>query len=71
MIKIDDKSNRRNIKLCLQRAIFAIHFHISSQTQANSNPGQFLMSFWNGLAGSSPKLASRETRGDIVTAGKR
>jgi hypothetical protein len=40
--------------------------------QANSNPGQFLTSYWNGFAGSLPKLASKEdTSGVIVTAGKR
>jgi hypothetical protein len=39
--------------------------------QANSNPGQFLMSYSNGFAESSPKLASKENAsGVIVTAGK-
>jgi hypothetical protein len=47
-----------------------IHF-LSSQMNANSNPGQFLMSYSNGFAGSSPKLASKKDSFQILTAGKR
>jgi hypothetical protein len=38
----------------------------------NSNPGQFLMSYLNGFAGSLPKFASAEEGfGGILTVGKR
>jgi hypothetical protein len=39
--------------------------------QANPNPGQFLMSYSNGFAGSLPKFASNDSSGPIVTDGKR
>jgi hypothetical protein len=46
-------------------------FHFFSQMQANPNPGQFWMSYSNGFAGSSPKLASTEDSLQTDTAGKR
>jgi hypothetical protein len=54
-----------------KKPFLPIHI-ISSQMQANPNPGQLLMSYSNGFAGSSPKLASIEdTRNIIVTAGNK
>jgi hypothetical protein len=58
---------------CVQVLFLPAHFNfISSQMHANSNPGQFWMSYSNGFDGSLPKFASIvDTFGHIVTAGKR
>jgi hypothetical protein len=46
-------------------------FHLA-QMQFNLIPGQFLMSYWNGLSLSSPKLASNvDTFSSNLTVGKR
>jgi hypothetical protein len=59
-----------NIYVFFKESFLPVH-SISSQTQANSNPGQVLMSYSKGLAGSSPKLASQEDLFQSKTAGKR
>jgi hypothetical protein len=47
-------------------------FHLlSSQMQANPKPGHFWMSYTNGLAGSSPKFASRAATSNKRIAGNR
>jgi hypothetical protein len=44
---------------------------IFSQIHPNPSPGHFLMSYWNGLAGLSPKFASTNISSLNVTVGKR
>jgi hypothetical protein len=63
--KIEEKS--QVCKYVLKVQLLFVRF---SQMHANPNSGQFLMSYSNGLAGSSPKFVSMEgTSGNIVTAG--
>jgi hypothetical protein len=50
-----EKSNKYACKV----SILTVYF-LSSQTHSNPIPVQFLMSNLNGLAGSSPKFASKE-----------
>jgi hypothetical protein len=58
-----DKSNESNaqVNMCSFKLPFLPVHSIFSQMHANANPnpGQFLMSYSNGFAGSSPKFTTR------------
>jgi hypothetical protein len=55
----------------LQSTNLASSFSFHSQMHPNSNPGQFLMSYSNGFAGSSPKFASIEDTSNMRIVGNR
>jgi hypothetical protein len=68
---IEARTVGKSNKYVFNGLFLVVHFISSHQMQANPNPGQFWMSYSNGFAGSSPKFASRELFGAIVTVGKR